>query len=97
MPGGQQDTVTDMEARELLTGQGLGRHRRMAIERAINSGRLVRKAPASKVDTSIERSMPTRAHIIKEREGKKHQEKMRAISRSKKNRKGAGVSSKKRR
>lgn len=97
MPGGQQDTVTDMEARELLTGQGLGRRRRMAIERAINSGRLVRKAPASKVDTSIERSMPTRAHIIKEREGKKHQEKMRAISRSKKNRKGAGSSSKKRR
>lgn len=97
MPGGQQDTVTDMEARELLTGQGLGRRRRMAIERAVNSGRLVKKAPPSKVDTSIERSMPTRAHIIKEREGKKHLEKMRAISRSKKLRKGANASAKKRR
>lgn len=97
MPGGQQDTVTDMEARELLTGQGLGRRRRMAIERAINSGRLVRKAPASKVDTSIERSMPTRAQVVKERESKKHLEKVRAISRSKKKRKGANPSSRKRR
>ena len=97
MPGGQQDTVTDMEARELLTGQGLGRRRRMAIERAINSGRLVRKAPASKVDTSIERSMPTRAQVVKERESKKHLEKVLAISRSKKKRKGANPSSRKRR
>lgn len=69
--GGTQEIITDQRAKEILTGQGLGRKRRAVVCSAQARGHLPRKTEASKLDTTIEQTLRSKEEVVRLRTDKK--------------------------